>query len=60
MKPFEAYVTPAAIGDPIPQLPLFIAPKHYVNLPLTETYAATFRGMAKFWRDVLEGASTPA
>jgi hypothetical protein len=59
-KPFEAFVTPAAVGDPVPQLPLFIAKTHYVRLPLADTYAATFRGMAKFWRDVLEGTGSPA
>jgi hypothetical protein len=44
-----------AAGDPLPDLPLFIRPDRYVNVPLEATYLAAYRGMPEFWRNVLEG-----
>ncbi len=58
--PAEAYVTPLAVGQPVADLPLFLTPTHYVNLPLADTYAATFRGIPAVWREVLESATSPA
>jgi hypothetical protein len=53
--PTRAYVEHLAVGDPLPDMPLFLTGERYVNLPLASTYEATFRGMPDFWRDVLEG-----
>jgi hypothetical protein len=49
-----AYLQHLAVGDPIPDVPVFLTPDHYVELPLTTTYAAAFRGMPEYWREVLE------
>lgn len=49
----EAYLTHVAIGDRIPEMPLFLREGHYVNLPLTATYDAAFRGVPQYWQSVL-------
>ena len=36
-----AYVDPVAVGDLLPDAPLFLAPGWYVNIPLEATYAAS-------------------
>ena len=40
--PCEGYVEPVAVGDPLPSLPLFLAPGLYVPAPLEGTYAAAW------------------
>jgi hypothetical protein len=41
--------------DPLPQMPLFLNPDRYINVPAEATYQAAFRGVPEFWRDVLAG-----
>jgi hypothetical protein len=49
------YVEPVAAGDPLPDIPLFLAPGAYVPLPLEATYVSAYRGVPDRWRRVLEG-----
>jgi hypothetical protein len=56
-KPVEVYLEHLALGATLPDMPLFIDPERYVGTPLESTYAAAYRGMPAFWRDVLEGRS---
>jgi hypothetical protein len=51
----EIYLEHVAVGVALPEMPLFVRPDRYVNVPLEATYAAAYRGMPAFWRDVLEG-----
>jgi hypothetical protein len=51
----EAYVEPLAVGDSLPEMPLFFQPDRYVNVPLDEAYAEGFRGVPAYWRGVIEG-----
>src|SRR5206468_548871 len=51
----EAFVEPVAIGDALPELPLFLTPKEYIDVPLEETYMAAFAEVPDVWRDVLIG-----
>src|SRR5258707_618020 len=37
-----AYIDPVAVGDPLPDAPLFLAPGWYVYLPLERTYEASW------------------
>lgn len=37
-----AYIEPLAVGDPLPEMPLFLAPGEHVRLPLETTYGATW------------------
>jgi hypothetical protein len=49
-----AYVEPVAVGDVLPDMPLFLDPESYVSLPLEATYQAAWRGVPRRWRPVLE------
>jgi len=35
-----AYIEPIAVGDPLLEMPLFLDPWSYVNVPLEPTYRA--------------------
>jgi hypothetical protein len=37
-----AYVEPVGVGDPMPDLPIFLSPDWYVPAPLQSTYAETW------------------
>jgi hypothetical protein len=50
----EAFVDPVAVGDTLPDMPLFLTPYEYVPVPLEETYQAALEGVPDFWRTVLE------
>jgi len=50
----EVYLEHLAVGAALPEMPLFLRPDRYVNAPLESTYQAAYRGVPKFWRDVLE------
>lgn len=49
-----AYVEPVAVGDALTRMPLFLTPERYVPLPLEESYTATFQGVPRRHRGVLE------
>ena len=51
-----AYVEPVRIGDPLPDMPLFLEPGWYVPVPLEATYATAWRGVPERWRKVVETA----
>ena len=54
-----AYLEHLAVGAVLPEMPLFLTSDRYVNVPLEATYAAAYRGLPAFWRDVLEGRQPP-
>lgn len=49
----EAYFEFRAVGEELPPFPLFLTSKHYVNLPLADTYAAAFAGSPPYLRELL-------
>jgi hypothetical protein len=51
----RAFVEPIAVGAPLPDMPLFLDPGHYVNVPLEATYQRAWEGVPRRWRDVIEG-----
>jgi hypothetical protein len=51
-----AYVEPVAVGDSLTDMPLFLDPEHYVEVPLEATYQAAYRGVPQRWKAVLEAA----
>lgn len=53
-----AYFHTLKVGEPLPDMPLFLTPKHYVNVPLEATYAAAWRGVPQRWKEVLEAEPT--
>jgi hypothetical protein len=55
----DAYLEPLAIGATLHDMPLFLRPDRYVNVPLEATYQAAYRGLPAYWRGVLEDGSLP-
>lgn len=53
-QPLTAYVEPVDVADSLPEMPLFLDPEHYVNLPLESSYMRAMRGMPKHLRNILE------
>jgi hypothetical protein len=53
----RAYVEATAVGKVLLEMPLFLEPGIYINVPLEETYMAAYRGVPQRWKRVLEGAS---
>jgi len=49
------YVEPLAVGDELPDLPLFLTTQRYVNVPLAQTYAAAYEDVPERWKQVIEG-----
>lgn len=49
-----AYVEPVAVGNSPPDMPLFLTPEEYVNVPLEATYRAAYSGVPHFYRNILE------
>jgi hypothetical protein len=53
-RPKTAFIEPVAVGDVLPDMPLFLEPDAYVNVPLEATYQAAWRGVPKRWQRVME------
>jgi len=53
----RAYVEPTAVGRTLLEMPLFLEPEIYINVPLEESYLAAYRGVPERWKRVLEGRS---
>jgi hypothetical protein len=56
----NAYVDTLAVGDPLPEAPLFLEPGGYVQVPLEATYREAYSGVPRRWRRVLEAATPHA
>lgn len=52
--PVTAYLEHVTAGTTLPEMPLFLNPDYYINVPLEATYQAAWRGTAEPWRRVLE------
>jgi len=50
----KAYIEPTAVGKSLIDMPLFLTPDRYVNVPLEETYQGAYRGVPRKWKAVLE------
>jgi hypothetical protein len=50
----RAYIEPTAVGRELIEMPLFLEPEDYVNVPLEATYRAAYRGVPQRWRRVLD------
>jgi hypothetical protein len=50
----RAFVSTLAVGDRLPDMPLFLAPRACVEVPLEETYLAAFAACPRRWRHILE------
>jgi len=54
----KAYVEPVAVGDPLPELPIFLDVRTYVPAPLESTYQSTWLKCPEPVREVVENPST--
>ncbi len=50
----NAYFEPIGVGAALPDMPLFLTPDYYVNVPLEATYQAAWHGVPKRWKRVIE------
>ncbi len=55
-----AYVNFVAVGDPLPDMPLFLKPETYVPAPLETTYEATWATFPAPLKGLLEGPPSSA
>jgi hypothetical protein len=49
----EAYFEPVAVGQVLPEMPLFLAADRYMPLPLESTYCAAFETVDECWQRAL-------
>ena len=52
--PRVAYVEPIAVGDVLPDMPLFLKPEFYVPAPLEATYQTTWNVFPNVLKRLLE------
>ncbi len=55
----EAFIEPVAVGDVLPEMPLFLTAEVYVSAPLEATYQSAWGAMPAFWREFLTAAPGP-
>ena len=46
----RAFIEPVAVGDRLPDMPLFLEPERFVNVPLEATYETAFAVQPERWR----------
>ena len=56
--PCTAYVEPVAVGDTLPDLPIFLEPSRYVPAPLEATYQSTWVKCPDAVKDVVGNAGS--
>ena len=49
-----AYFEPITVGDRLPDMPLFLTPSRYVNVPLESTYHIAWHSLPERWKRVIE------
>jgi hypothetical protein len=49
----QAFIEPAATGEDLPDMPLFLEPDVYVPVPLEATYKSAFDAVPKRWQEEL-------
>jgi hypothetical protein len=50
-----AYITPVAVGDELPDMPLFLRPEFYVPVPRESTYETNWSHFPAPIKRLLEG-----
>lgn len=54
-NPSAAYVEPLAVGDPLPEMPLFLRPGVYIPCPLEESYMTSWEALPAAQRADIAG-----
>jgi hypothetical protein len=50
----RGYFGRIAIAQLLPDMPVFLTPLHYVNVPLEQAYIESYRGVPERWKRVIE------
>jgi hypothetical protein len=53
----ETLVNVTAVGATLPDMPLYLTPEGFVEVPLERTYLSAWEAVPVFWRSVLTGKS---
>lgn len=56
----RAYIETLAVGDRLPDMPLFLAPESYIQLPLEAMYQAAWETVPARWQRVIDQSHSPA
>jgi hypothetical protein len=56
----RAYIEPVAVGDVLPDMPLFLEPNGCVMVPLEATYQTAYAVLPRRWQRVLEAKEDPS
>ena len=54
----EVFLEPVAVGDPLPEMPLFLTADMYVPVPLDATYRSAWEAFPTVWQEVLAASPT--
>jgi hypothetical protein len=54
----RGYIERVAVGDPLPDMPLFLEPEVFVTVPLEQTYTAAWEAVPARWQRVIESSPT--
>jgi hypothetical protein len=54
----EAFIDFLRVGQPLPQMPLFLTADIYVAVPLESTYQLAWESLPNYWRKVLAGVAS--
>ncbi len=52
----QAFIEPVAVGDELPEMPLFLVPDIYIQAPLEPAYLSAWEAVPSYWRDVVTGS----
>jgi Protein of unknown function (DUF4058) len=55
----EVFLEPVAVGDPLPEMPLFLTPEIYILLPVDATYRSAWEVLPAFLQEVLAAHTLP-
>ena len=50
----QAFIEPIAVGDSLPDMPLFLTADACVHIPLEKTYQAAWNAVPRRWQRVLD------
>jgi hypothetical protein len=57
--PLTGYIEPVAVGDPMPDMPLFLTPDEWIPVPLEATYQATWAVCPEPIRELVDPPALP-
>ena len=55
----EVYLEPVAVGEKLPEMPVFLSREMYVPVPLEETYMSAWAAVPAIWQESLTAPEPP-